>query len=56
MRIAVLIYDFKNKLARPSPNAAPLTCPTKLDFKATADSDGMLASNLIREGLVNNFR
>ena len=42
---------------RPVPNAAPLMCRTKLntvrlwsDFGATADSDGVLASDLIREG------
>ena len=42
---------------RPVPNAAPLMCRTKLntvrlwsDFGATADSDGVLAPDLIREG------
>ena len=48
----------KNSFAlRPVPNAAPLMCRTKLntvrlwsDFGATADSDGVLASDLIREG------
>ena len=42
---------------RPVPNAAPLMCRTKLntvrlwsDFGATADSDGVLASDFIREG------
>ena len=50
-------------LLRPVPNAAPLMCRTKLntvrlwsDFRATADSDGVLASDFIREGQVNNFR
>ena len=47
----------------PVPNAATLVCRTKLntvrlwsDFRATADSDGVLASDFIREGQVNNFR
>ena len=39
---------------RPVPNAAPLMCRTKLG--ATADSDGVLASDLIREGHGNIFR
>ena len=54
--------DFEKHLSlmcelRPVPNAAPLMCRTKLntvrlwsDFGATADSDGVLASDLIREG------
>ena len=47
---------------RPVPNAAPLMCRTKLntvwlwsDFGATADSDGVLASDLIREGHGKQF-
>ena len=46
---------------RSSPNAAPLTCRIKLlvppwcVFGATADSDGVLASNLIREARSNQF-
>ena len=47
----------KLEFLRPVPNAAPLMCRTKLntvrlwsDFGATADSDGVLASDLIREG------
>ena len=47
---------------RPVPNAAPLMCRTKLntvrlwsDFRATADSDGVLASDLIREGHGKQF-
>ena len=47
----------RGKRLRPVPNAAPLMCRTKLntvrlwsDFGATADSDGVLASDLIREG------
>ena len=47
----------KQDTVRPVPNAAPLMCRTKLntvrlwsDFGATADSDGVLASDLIREG------
>ena len=50
-------------LLRPVPNAAPLMCRTKLNtvrlwsaFGATADSDGVLASDLIREGHGNIFR
>ena len=46
----------------PVPNAAPLMCRTKLntvrlwsDFRATADSDGVLASDLIREGHGKQF-
>ena len=46
----------------PVPNAAPLMCRTKLStvrfwshFGATADSDGVLASDLIREGHGNQF-
>ena len=52
-----------NHALRPVPNAAPLMCRTKLntvrlwsDFGATADSDGVLASDLIREGHGNIFR
>ena len=49
--------DSKSRVkVRPVPNAAPLMCRTKLntvrlwsDFGATADSDGVLASDLIRE-------
>ena len=47
---------------RPVPNAAPLMCQTKLnkvrlrsDFGATADSDGVLTSNLIREACGKQF-
>ena len=47
---------------RPVPNAAPLMCRTKLntvrlwsDFGATVDSDGVLASDLIREGHGKQF-
>ena len=47
---------------RPVPNAAPLMCRTKLntvrlwsDLGATADSDGVLASDLIREGHGKHF-
>ena len=50
------------KILRPDPNAAPLMCRTKLntvrlwsDFRATADSDGVLASDLIREGHGKQF-
>ena len=49
--------DQLKRWLRPVPNAAPLMCRTKLntvrlwsDFGATADSDGVLASDLIREG------
>ena len=49
------LWDFVK--LRPVPNAAPLMCRTKLntvrlwsDFGATADSDGVLVSDLIREG------
>ena len=48
---------------RPVPNVAPLMCRTKLDSErlwsdvgATAGSDGLLASNFIREADSNNFR
>ena len=48
--------SLRTKSLRPSPNAAPLMCRTKLNkvrlwsnFGATVDSDGVLASNLIRE-------
>ena len=51
------------EIVRPSPNAAPLMCQTKLDqvrlwsdFGPMAGSDGVLASNLIREAVGNNFR
>ena len=44
------------------PNAAPLMCRTKLnkvrlrsDFGATVDSDGVIASNLIREACGMQF-
>ena len=47
---------------RPATNAAPLMCRTKLNtvrlwsgFGATADSDGVLASDLIREGHGKQF-
>ena len=47
---------------RPGPNAAPLMCRTKLnkvqlrsDFGATVDSDGVRASNLIREACGKQF-
>ena len=49
---------------RPDPNAAPLMCRTKLNkvrlrsasqSGATVDSDGVLASNLIREACGKQF-
>ena len=47
---------------RPVPNAAPLMCRTKLNtvrlwsyFGATAGSDGVLGSDLIREGHGKQF-
>ena len=50
------------KKLTPVPNAAPLMCRTKLNtvrlwshFGATADSDGVLASDLIREGHGKQF-
>ena len=52
---------FSNNL-RPGLNVAPLMCRTKLntvrlwsDFRATADSDGVLASDLIGEGHGKQF-
>ena len=52
---------FETSLSR-VPNAATLVCRTKLntvrlwsDFRATADSDGILASDLIREGHGKQF-
>ena len=51
-----------SRTLRPVPNGAPLMCRTKLNtvrlwshFGATADSDGVLASDLIREGHGNQF-
>ena len=53
----ITIQFLMHLVLRPVPNAAPLMCRTKLntvrlwsDFGATADSDGVLASDLIREG------
>ena len=50
------------KKLRPGPNAAPLMCRTELnkvrlwsDFGATADSDGVPVSNLIREACGKQF-
>ena len=50
------------KQLRPDPNAAPRMCRTKFnkvklrsDFGATVDSDGVLASNLIREACGKQF-
>ena len=49
-------------LNRPDPNAAPLMCRTKLnkvrlrsDFGGTVDSDGVLASKLIRKACGKQF-
>ena len=49
-----ILYMYKK--LRPGPKTAPLMCRTKLnkvrllsDFGATADSDGVLTSNLIQE-------
>ena len=54
--------NFEMPFVRPVPNGAPLMCRTKLNtvrlwshFGATADSDGVLASDLIREGHGNQF-
>ena len=53
---------WNHKFLRPVPNAAPLMCRTKLntvwlwsDFGVTADSEGVLASDLIREGHSKHF-
>ena len=55
-------FSLRTKSLRPGPNAAPLMCRTKLnkvrlrsDFGATVDSDGVLASNLIREACGKQF-